>query len=191
MASQYSFGFSGDSVPQIRIPFSAEIEILSRSDGSPAVRVQGSEVGYRLSLSHRADLALAVATTGEVGCDLELEEPRSRGFVEDYFDERERALIESADRDHTPALVNSLWSAKESTLKLLRKGLIMDTRLVSIEPSESIVSETWKPFAATVSSESRPLAGWWRARGRHLLSVGTDPASSMPRHLDRVHPGEG
>ena len=70
----------------------------------------------------------------ELGCDLEIVEPRSDAFIADYFTAEEQALIERTSAADRSLLLALLWSAKESALKALRAGLRLDTRSVIVRP---------------------------------------------------------
>ena len=68
-----------------------------------------------------------------VGCDLELVEPRTPGFVADFLTAAEQRLVASRPTgDERDAAANLIWSAKESALKVLRTGLRRDTRSVEV-----------------------------------------------------------
>src|SRR6516164_3359283 len=112
-----------------------DIELRPASSGAPEVFFANKPAAVTVSLSHRAGSALcAVALSGAaLGCDLEIIEPRSDGFVADYFTPEEQALVAEASAPDRPWLLALLWSAKESALKALRTGLRLDTRCVTIE----------------------------------------------------------
>ena len=83
----------------------------------------------------------------ELGCDLEIIEPRSDAFVADYFTTEEQALIARASAADRPRLLALLWSAKESALKALHEGLRLDTRCVIVSPfDESFDLNGWSPL---------------------------------------------
>jgi 4'-phosphopantetheinyl transferase len=113
----------------------AEMEIRPAPSGAPEVFFANKSAPVTISLSHRAGTAVcAVALSGAaLGCDLELIEPRSDGFVADYFTTEEQALVARAFAADRPRLCALLWSGKESALKALRAGLRLDTRCVSVE----------------------------------------------------------
>ena len=107
-----------------------KMDIRPAASGAPEAFFDEQPAAVTISLSHRAGIAAcAVAMSGvEMGCDLEIVEPRSDAFVADYFTVEEQALVaraSAADRDRLLAL---LWSAKESALKALHAGLRLDTR---------------------------------------------------------------
>ena len=159
----------------------SSLAILPRSDGSPRPEVGGDELNLSLSLSHRGGAALAaVAPSGAVGCDLELVERRSRGFVQDYFDESERRLIAAGTTEERMTLVAALWSAKESVLKLLGKGLTVDTRTLSVAPDSLSLDLDWRSFVARETSSGKVFRGQWRRFEDWVLTVVTYPHPPAP-----------
>uniref|UniRef100_UPI003F9632FA 4'-phosphopantetheinyl transferase superfamily protein n=1 Tax=Mycobacterium sp. TaxID=1785 RepID=UPI003F9632FA len=135
-----------------------------------------------------------------VGCDLELVEPRTPGFVRDFFTAAEQRWIASrAAGDERDMGANLVWSAKESALKVLRTGLRRDTRTVEVTVAAPR-ADGWGELTVR-ASEGTAFPGWWRREGRFLLTVATevrippplalgDPAvlaAAEPRHswLDR------
>src|SRR5512135_670143 len=63
------------------------VEIASAPGGAPDPRVGGDSARVSISMTDRADWAVCLASTERValGCDLELVEPRSDGFIADYL----------------------------------------------------------------------------------------------------------
>jgi 4'-phosphopantetheinyl transferase len=118
----------------------AEIEIRAAPDGAPEVFFANNPGSVTVSLSHRAGTAVcAVALSGAaLGCDLEMIEARTEGFVADYFTTEEQGLVARAFAPDRPQLCTLLWSAKESALKALRAGLRLDTRSVVVSPFDAI-----------------------------------------------------
>jgi 4'-phosphopantetheinyl transferase len=176
------------------------IEIRPAESGAPEVFFEHSPARVSISLSHRAGIgACAIAPAGVVvGCDLEIVEPRSNAFVEDYFTADEQALVGLIAEADRPALVALLWSAKESALKTLRTGLRLDTRCVAVtvdgpsvgvEPSPQDAANgypavslnqnrSWSPFH--VCHEKKQFFGWWQRSGDLVRTIVTVPALSPP-----------
>ncbi|MGC4116639.1 MAG: 4'-phosphopantetheinyl transferase superfamily protein [Myxococcales bacterium] len=104
-----------------------------------------------ISLSHREDLALVALTDrpeAPLGADLEKCEPRSEGFVGDFFTEKEATeSFASADLERC---VTEIWSLKEAALKALRLGLTVDTRRVEASPRREPCA-CWRPAAVELS----------------------------------------
>jgi 4'-phosphopantetheinyl transferase len=184
----------------------AGIEVGNAPDGAPWVRVGGRPAGPDVSVTDRAGWAVCVLGRA-VGCDLELVEPRSVGFVRDFLTGAERRFVAGQPGgDARDAAANLIWSAKESALKVLRTGLRQDTREVTVTAGTAGAgSDGWCPLRVR-GPGGADLTGWWRRDGRFLLTVVTadtvdtgppdplgDPsalAAARPNHswLRRPHP---
>jgi 4'-phosphopantetheinyl transferase EntD len=164
----------------------ARIEIRADDGGAPEVLVCGAPASLTISLSHRAGCAVcAVAPAGvTLGCDLELVEPRSVAFVDDFFTDDERRRVLAVPECDRPRIATLTWSAKESALKALRTGLRRDTRSVEVtfDAATSDV-EGWSPVVVRVGEEQRTLHGWSRVRGDRLVTVIVDPPAPPPALL--------
>lgn len=75
----------------------------------------------KFSISHSGSIALLATADCEVGCDVQIMKEQPRGVAERYFCESERRFIEESD-DKARAFFR-LWTAKESYIKMLGKGL--------------------------------------------------------------------
>jgi 4'-phosphopantetheinyl transferase len=160
----------------------AGIEVCNAASGAPYVCVDGAPLAVEVSITDRAGWAVCVtypAPGQPVGCDLELVEPRTPGFVSDFFTAAEQRLVASRPAgDQRDATANLIWSAKESALKALRTGLRRDTRTVEVTLAASR-ADGWG--ALTVRAVEGPtFAGWWRRDGRFLLTVATEVAAPPP-----------
>lgn len=146
------------------------IEVRHRPTGAPAPFVDGEPAGLAMSSTDRADRAVCVvtATAGvALGCDLELVEERSHGFVATYLTPAEQQVVAAAAM---PALTaNLLWSAKESALKVLETGLRRDTRSVEVRFRDEMMAG-WSALQVH-PVEGGVFPGWWRQSGQFLLSV--------------------
>jgi 4'-phosphopantetheinyl transferase len=151
------------------------IEIRPAPDGAPEAFLDGAPAPVALSISHRAGrAACAVAPAGTaLGVDLELIEPRSDEFVQDYFTPAEQELIAKDRLLHATLL----WSAKESALKALREGLRMDTREVEVSLPEGEGSNGWSPLTVRRLATGEVFEGWWRREGELVMTVAAAPAS--------------
>jgi 4'-phosphopantetheinyl transferase len=166
-------------------PSLANLEIRAASSGAPEVFLHDQPASVAISLSHRAGTALcAVGPCGNFGCDLEVVEPRSAAFVDDYFTVDERTLVLDAPLPDRPLLLALLWSGKESALKALRVGLRLDTRCMSVSPSPSPSvpsladdSATWLPLYVHYSC-SQIFTGWWRLENDMVRTL----VSDVPLH---------
>jgi 4'-phosphopantetheinyl transferase len=160
----------------------AHIEIGNAADGAPFARLAGGLIP--ITLSHCDDYAVcAYEPPGSVppalGADIERIAPRSQAFVSDYFTPREIALIGRVTAELRDTVVTATWSGKEAALKALHTGLRADTRAVEVRLGNTAEAPTaWTRFdvqcdAAQFGSQPPPLAGWWRVRGSHVLTMVT------------------
>jgi acetyl/propionyl-CoA carboxylase alpha subunit/acetyl-CoA carboxylase carboxyltransferase component/phosphopantetheinyl transferase (holo-ACP synthase) len=164
----------------------ARIEIRADGEGAPEALVDGAAAPLTISLSHRGGRAVcAVARPGvTLGCDLELVEPRSLAFVDDFFTDDERRCVLAAPERDRPRIATLTWSAKESALKALRIGLRRDTRSVEVTfDAATPMVEGWSPVAVRMVEDQRTLHGWWRVDGDRLLTVIADPPTPPPASL--------
>lgn len=168
----------------------ARIEVRHHESGAPFVHLDGRDAQVEVSMSDRAGWAVClagapgVATVGALGIDLEIVEPRTDGFVEDYLTPAERDHVRSfaeADRRHEAA--NLIWSAKEAALKVLRVGLRADTRSVEVRLGGEARPDGWS--AMTVVGEDGPMPGWWRRDGVFLLTIAATAHREPPTLLAR------
>lgn len=179
----------------------SRIEVGNQPDGAPVVRVDGSPVGFDISLTDRAGWAVCVVGAG-VGCDLELVEPRSAAFVRDFLTGAEQRFVASRpDAAARQTAANVVWSAKESALKLLHTGLSRDPRSVEVAVATVAAGWGWCPLVVRVPGHGS-YPGWWRRDGRFILTVvaasaGLPPlalgdpgvlATAVPRHSWLTHP---
>jgi 4'-phosphopantetheinyl transferase len=163
----------------------AGIEVRNAPSGAPFVCVDGVPIEVGVSISDRAGWAVCVTSPMgplAVGCDLELVEPRSPGFVDDFLTTTEQRLVGScAAGGERDAIVNLIWSAKESALKVLGTGLRRDTRTLDVTPA-SPRADGWGTLAVR-AVEGTIFPGWWRREGRFLLTVATRVAAPPPAIL--------
>ncbi len=169
----------------------ASIQLLNRPGGAPYVVVDGAEVPMDVSLTDRAGWAVCLVgahgefVSGTLGVDLEIVEPRSPGFVSDYFTPPEQAYV-AAEGGVThvdgQAAANLIWSAKEAALKVLRVGLRADTRVVEVTVGEQVRPDGWAPLLIDVVTGER-FPGWWRRDGRYLLTLATRHTMAPPTTL--------
>jgi len=161
------------------------IEIKAAEDGAPEAYVEGRRASLNLSISHREELALCSLCThpSVVGCDLELIEPRSAGFVSDYFTPLERDFILQAESRDRAVWTNLIWSAKECALKAMREGLRLDTRSVEVSFASIENVEDWSPFIVKYKEGIRVFEGWWCRKGSYLVTMATDSFPSNPIQL--------
>ncbi len=159
----------------------AAIEIGNHPGGAPYVALDGCQAPIEVSLSDRAGWAVCLlgapdSALGPLGIDLEIVEPRSDAFVEDFFTAAERdfvrALPAGEARDEAANLV---WSAKEAALKVLKVGLRADTREVEVAIDRGRRADGWAALVVTARGGAS-FPGWWRRDGVFLLTVaGVEP----------------
>lgn len=161
----------------------AKIEIRASDSGAPEVFMTDQPAGVTLSLSHRAGIsACAVSEAARLGCDLELTEPRSDGFVEDYFTLAERDLIVRAWPEDRFRLIALLWSGKESALKAMRQGLRLDTRCVVVRPELAHSPNCWTPLQVH-ADRGDSFQGWWKEDHSVVRTLVADPPPNQPTLL--------
>ncbi|HUO39438.1 MAG TPA: 4'-phosphopantetheinyl transferase superfamily protein [Mycobacterium sp.] len=160
----------------------ADIEVRNARSGAPYVCLDGTPLALGVSISDRAGWAVCVispAAAAAVGCDLELVEPRTPGFIADFFTAAEQRLVAARPAgDERDAATNLIWSAKESALKVLRTGLRRDTRSVEVA-LDAPGDDGWG--ALTVHAvEGWAFPGWWRRDGQFVFTVAAEVPTSAP-----------
>lgn len=163
----------------------ARIEIVAESSGAPYVILDHEPAGVTISISHRAgSAACAIAEHGIIGCDLEVVEERTDGFLQDYFTASELAIVAASPPDRA-RVATIIWSAKESSLKAIREGLRRDTRSVNVTRIDLASPNMWSALA--VSSDSgESFQGWWYEADGLVRTVVAAPAPSVPTSLDVI-----
>ena len=177
----------------------ARIEVRHRASGAPYVHLDGQPAHVEVSMSDRAGWAVCLVaptdSSGTLGIDLEVVEPRSAGFVSDFFTTAEYEHVHRlADPELQHEAANLIWSAKEAALKVQQVGLRADTRTVEVQLRAERRQDGWAPL--NVTAAAGPIPGWWRRDGAfvltiastshrdppELLSVGSDLATAVPVH---------
>ncbi len=90
----------------------------------------------------------------------------------------------AADPDRHDLLANTIWSAKESALKVLRTGLRRDTRSVEVR-LDLAHSGGWAAIEVR-SVEGAVFPGWWRRFDEFVLTCAA--TASMPPPVSMVEP---
>jgi 4'-phosphopantetheinyl transferase len=175
-------GLPADSGTAVRI------EVLNHPSGAPFVEVDGRRADLDVSLSDRAGTAVGLVGAlgsgpGTLGVDLEVVEPRSRGFVSDFLTDSEAAWVEHRraqdGEDGWQEAANLVWSAKEAALKVLRVGLRADTRTVDVTVEEERRDDGWAPLLVDSVRGGR-MPGWWRRDGLFVLTVAYAAGGAVP-----------
>lgn len=159
----------------------AQIEIHPTPSGAPEAILPGLTTPLAFSLSHRAGTSMCAVSSVRMnlGCDLEIVEPRSSAFITDYFTSEEQNLVAQLPHADRPELLALLWSAKESALKALGQGLRVDTRSLSVALSGQPDISGWCPLLVH-GADSRVFPGWWRKNDEFLLTLVSDPEAECP-----------
>ncbi len=188
----------------------ARIEMLNHPSGAPFVEIDGAPGGMDVSLSDRAGCAVGLVGAagtgpGSVGIDLELVEPRTERFVEDFLTPGEAAYVRDRRRSHGEdgwqSAANLVWSAKEAALKVLRVGLMADTRTVEVTVDDSARPDGWAALVVR-SVRGEVFPGWWRRDGAFVLTIafaephdppdllegGADLGATVPTHSWLANP---
>ena len=188
----------------------SRIEIRAAASGAPEVFLPDQPGVIAISLSHSNGTGLCIVALADVhlGCDLELIEPHSDGFIADYFTLEEQTTIAGTSAER-PFVVSLLWSAKESALKALHEGLRLDTRSVTVSfaaPSEHrntnkedraadslfaspllIGLSDWRPLYVR-SSNNEIFHGWWQRTGQLVQTLVASSPPAYPIRLPGIQP---
>jgi len=162
-----------------------DIEIIAAEDGAPEAHVSGKPVDIAVSISHSGGVGFCVVAVGglAVGCDVELAQKRSDRFVADYFTPEEAATVTTAPPDERAALATLIWSAKESALKVMRKGLSRDTRSVAVEFERDADGRLWNRLQVAHAGPAG-FEGWWRQDGDLVFTLLADTPIDIPVPLN-------
>ena len=118
-----------------------------------------------------------------VGCDLEWVESREDYLILDYFTAEEISISTQCQESEKDLVVNLIWSAKETTLKILREGLRRDTRSVVVLPDLGGDKNEWHAWTARCLESSRHFYGWWRTSDGYVYTLASDQPTSPPKQL--------
>ena len=176
------------------LPSLARVEVANHPGGAPYIQVDGAPFTLDVSLSDRAGWAVCVVSGqhGRVGCDVEIVEPRSAGFVADFLTATEQEYVASRPDDGGQAAANLIWSAKESALKVLQTGLRRDTRSVEVSVASAQdddlgSTDGWARLEVR-TAEGGLIPGWWRRDGVFLVTVAAElplpPPTTMIGSVD-------
>jgi 4'-phosphopantetheinyl transferase len=173
----------------------AAIEVRNHPSGAPWVAIDGTPATIDISLSDRAGWAVCLVGRPDerqpLGVDLELVEPRSERFIDDYLTEREQRWVRTQPAgEPRDAAANLVWSAKEAALKVLQVGLRADTRSVEVT-IEAAVDEPdrggWIALTVTARTGDH-FCGWWRRDRHFVLTLAArspfDPPTRLPGSAD-------
>lgn len=111
----------------------AAFSIENEESGAP--RVEGVEEKVFVSLSHKGERAVAVASNEPVGIDLEPVEERSDAFARAFAHPEEKEILERVDGPWNWR-VTALWCAKEASGKAFGTGLSPSPKTLVLEEVE-------------------------------------------------------
>ncbi len=149
-------------------------QVLPDADRVPCVSFDEGPCVATVSISHSHGTALcAVAPDGAaVGCDLERIAERDDAFVDTFFTAAERRAATAATGQRRATLATLIWSAKESALKAIHKGLSVDTRSIEVTPPPIPPrADRWQPLHACRAGGGAEFAGWWRHDGEFVWTI--------------------
>ena len=171
----------------------SRLEIRPARSGAPEAFCENKSAAVSISVSHSENRALCVVAPPaiDLGCDLELIEPRSDAFLSDYFTAQEQALVMREPVPNRPLLLTLFWSAKESALKALCEGLRLDTRSVIVAPVDLPSGlHDWSPLEVRCDA-GKIFRGWWQNGNQMVRTVVAAPPPEPPVRLEvPAHPRE-
>ena len=122
--------------------FPSEVTVLPDASGRPVVH--GRFAGTHVSLAHKDGVgAVAIASAGPCGIDVERVEPRSDRFVALACTEPERALIAAQPSGERDLWVTRLWCAKEAVAKARGTGLEFQPKGIEVTRLDADGSAAW------------------------------------------------
>ncbi len=89
--------------------------------------------GFHFNLSHAGEYALLAVSDAEVGCDIERIRPVDPMLVRRVLTPEEQSVLLSADETEREALFFRYWVLKESCMKQLGEGLLLDPASIRIK----------------------------------------------------------
>jgi phosphopantetheine--protein transferase-like protein len=139
------------------------IEIFSvhSENGKPTIYGEGEAAGLlegiEVSLAHKGDAAIAVASKEPIGIDLERIEEKAESFGEAVFTPRERELLASLQQ---PEAAIRFWVAKEACAKKAGTGLEGNPRRFEVSAVDGEVLSIGGMKVQTMALEKEYIAGW-------------------------------
>lgn len=105
-----------------------QIDIVKLPSGAPQVFVGSVPDARSVSITHSGPWAAAAVSAPHtfLGIDLEKIEKRSRAWAEEFFDPSEKGPA-------TEAHLTKVWTQKEAVVKLLGRGLSLNTREIVLD----------------------------------------------------------
>jgi len=168
------------------LPAMAQMEIIAAEDGGPDVFfVEGKPAPVSLSISHSNDRGFCVVSLHgfAVGCDVERIENQSIDFFDDYFTRDEISFCSQQTESIKPVACYLIWSAKESSMKILREGLRRDTRSIQIQADFPAKEGGWNAWTGHCLVTAKVFQGWWRYEDGFMYALGADRLNREPGEL--------
>ncbi len=94
--------------------------------------------GFFFNFSHAGEYAMLAVSDAEVGCDVEKIRPVDPGLFARVLTTDEHAALTAAPKAERDALFFRYWVLKESCMKALGKGLLLDPRSFSLTLAPAI-----------------------------------------------------
>jgi 4'-phosphopantetheinyl transferase len=163
----------------------SSLEIRVADSGAPEAFLDNAPANVSISISHSNNRSLCAVGPPDhaIGCDLERLEIREGSIVTDYFTPEEISLCRSALGSENSLVVNLIWSAKESALKILREGLRRDTRSIRIDPAFNHLEGDWNRWTGYCLKTSTMFYGWWRNSEGFVDTLGSCKPTSSPKQI--------
>jgi 4'-phosphopantetheinyl transferase len=163
----------------------SSLEIRAAADGAPEAFRDNAPGKVSISVSHSNNRSLCAVGPHDyaIGCDLEILEKREESIVTDYFTPEEISLCEKAPEPENALIINLIWSAKESVLKILREGLRRDTRSIRIDPDFKRQEGNWNMWTGYCLETSRIFYGWWRPCDGFIYTLGSNQPIASPKPI--------
>ncbi len=141
--------------------YPADIHVQNDERGRPFVSGHWSqETGEvpHVSISHKAKVAMGVASRRPIGVDLERVEDRDAGFEQVAFDKTERGLLDQHAGGSRAEAVTRFWCAKEAAGKALGIGMERGPRTMlvrHVQPGgQSLIVAPGAPTGGAVEIEA-------------------------------------
>jgi 4'-phosphopantetheinyl transferase len=163
----------------------SSLEIRVADNGAPEAFRDNEPESVSISISHSNNKSLCAVGPPHhaIGCDLEQLEIREESIVADYFAPEEISLCRRALESEKTLIVNLIWSAKESSLKILREGLRRDTRSIRIDPDFKLQEGNWYRWTGYCMETSTIFYGWWRNSEGFVYTLGSTQPTSSPKQI--------
>lgn len=141
-------------------------DILPGPQGDP--RVHGTPRPVWVSITHAADLAVAVVSFRPVGADLELPVKLSGPEDTPYLQPEEAKRVWSLPKATRPRVLTSFWTLKEAAAKAV--GMAISPYQIAVR-----LGQDFRTARVTMPGKP-PLEGWVQQLGPCLLAVVHAPA---------------